>query len=134
MALTITSEHRAADPARFPYTVAVPPLSTVAVQVVADALARAEAVDVELHGETSESIDVGPFDGTYYRLNAPDLVVAVDAARALLDQIEAAVLDARQERMDAERHDCSCGVRLEIDEPTCGSAICGRRYAQELNL
>lgn len=91
---------------------------------VPDELATAEATDVTLIGEAMETVDVGPFDGAYIRLCATDLVVAVDQARRLLDQIEEAVLDARQERTEAEQHECYCGVRLDPEEACCGARSC----------
>lgn len=89
-----------------------------------------EACDVEL-AEHHESIDVGPFAGAYLRLCAPDLVVAVDQARRLLDLIEEAVLDARQEQIEVERQRCYCGAPL-AGEITCGDIVCDRRYAEDL--
>lgn len=99
---------------------------------VPDELAAAEAVDVTLIGDTLESVDVGPFAGVYYRVSAANLVHAVAVCRALLDEIESAVFDARQERLDAERHVCpGCPTLLEPDENTCGSARCEREWAMD---
>lgn len=92
-----------------------------------------EAVDVDLT-EHHETVDVGPIDGRYLRFMAPDLLVAVDQARRVLGLIEDAVLDARQEAMEAERHDCPCGTRLEADEISCGSPRCDHLVAQEMSL
>lgn len=92
-------------------------------------LATAEAVDVTLLGQTMETVDIGPFDGCYFRVSAFDLVVEIDNLRRLLDQAEEAVLDARQERMMADRRRCYCGALLDIDEPTCGALRCSRELA-----
>lgn len=97
---------------------------------VLDELATAEATDAVI-GEV-ETVDVGPFNGHYFRISAADLVIAVDDARRVLTEIEAAVLDARQDKADAERHDCWCGVRLEADETTCGAKACDRNHADDM--
>lgn len=105
---------------------------TILPLAVPDALATAEAVDVTLIGDAMETVDVGPFNGVYFRVAADDLVVAVDQARRVLDELEAAVLDARQDRMEAQRHECpGCPTRLDPDEVTCGAAYCNRIYAQD---
>jgi hypothetical protein len=96
---------------------------------VPDELATSEATDVTLLGEAVETVDVGPFAGCYFRVVAVDLVVAVDQARRLLDEIERVVLDARQDRADAERHRCYCDLPLEVDELTCGASRCQREWA-----
>lgn len=98
---------------------------------VPDELATAEATDVTLIGEVMETVDVGPFAGAYLRICAPDLVVAVDQARRLLDEIERAVMDARQERADEMSHECFCGVRLDPEEACCGAERCERELAAE---
>ncbi len=94
-----------------------------------------EATDVVLIGDKVEQIDIGGGGvlgvGTYLRVTAPDLVVAADALKRLADEIIHAVIDARQDRLDAEAHNCHCGVRLEADEEDCGSQLCRRRSAQE---
>lgn len=96
---------------------------------VPDELAALEATDVTLIGEALETVDIGPLGGIYYRVAAPDLMVAIDDARKLLNQAEEAVLDARQARIEAERHRCYCDALLDADEETCGSVRCGREYA-----
>jgi hypothetical protein len=86
-------------------------------------LARLEAVDVTLIGDVLESIDIGPNGDTYYRVTARNL---------LHDLAEEAVLDARQERLDAERHVCpGCPTLLEPDEDTCGAARCNAEWAMD---
>jgi hypothetical protein len=89
-----------------------------------DGLATLEVTDVDL-GQHHESIDVGPFAGTYLRLRATDLVVAVDEARRLLDRIEEAVLDARHDATMAARVPCpSCSTLIDPEEPDCGAPMC----------
>lgn len=95
-----------------------------------------EATDCVIVSETLEQIDIGgagPLHRAYVRLSAPDLVVALTALKNLCDDAINAVLDARQDRAEAERHDCLCGVRLEADELTCRQPACNRRYLQEMN-
>lgn len=95
-------------------------------------LACLEAVDVTLIGDALETVDVGPIDGTYYRVSARNLLHEIAVARCLLDNAEEAVLDARQERAEAERHVCpGCPTMLEPDENTCGSARCEREWAMD---
>lgn len=95
-------------------------------------LAQMEATDAEI-GQSHESIDVGPLpDGSYVRLLAPDLVVRVDEARRLFDRIEEAVLDARHDKMMAERHVCpGCPTMLDPEEITCGAPACNRELAMD---
>lgn len=103
------------------------------IAVPAELLDRAlEAADATIERD-AETVAVGPFgDVTYYRVSAPDLVVAVDEARRLLDEIEAAVLDARQDKIDAERHQCAfCSTLIDGDMETCGHSVCDRRLAAE---
>lgn len=95
-----------------------------------------EATDCVIVSEELEQIDIGgagPLHNAYLRLSAPDLVVALTAIKTLCSDAIDAVLDARQDRAEAERHDCSCGVRLEADELHCGSPACVRRFMQELS-
>jgi hypothetical protein len=95
-------------------------------------LARLEAVDVTLIGDVLESIDIGPNGDTYYRVTARNLLHEIAMARCLLDLAEEAVLDARQERLDAERHVCpGCPTLLEPDEDTCGAARCNAEWAMD---
>jgi hypothetical protein len=82
-------------------------------------------------GDNVESVEVGPIAGRSLVLTAPDLLVSFDAVKRLIDQAEVAVMDARQDRADAERHECYCGVRLEADELTCGSSRCEREFAMD---
>lgn len=95
-----------------------------------------EATDPVIVSDTLEQIDIGgagPLHGTYLRVSAPDLVVAFDALRRLIDQAEAAVLDARQDRMDEQRHECpGCPILLEPDEETCGSSRCNQLLALDM--
>jgi hypothetical protein len=111
---------------------AVHALTIVLPVAVPDELATAEATDVTLIGDALETVDVGPFDGAYYRLSATDLVVAVDRARRLLNEIETAVLDARQDRYQALLRPCPwCSTLIEPDEDDCGSGTCARAAAAE---
>lgn len=102
-------------------------------------LTTLEAVDAEV-GSRYESIDVGPFvdatsDAIYLRLRSDDLVRFADDLHRLADQIIDGMLDARQAKMDAERHECpGCRTRIAPDEIACGSPRCERIAAQEMTL
>lgn len=102
----------------------------------ADELAGLEAVDTVIVSDTCEQIDIGgagPLADVYLRLTSPDPLVTLDGLRRLIDRAEAAVLDARQDRADAERHECpGCPVLLEPDEDTCGSARCDQVLALDM--
>lgn len=82
-------------------------------------------------GDKTETIEIGPFFGRYLTVTAEDLMVRAEQVIDLMRQVQDAVLDARQERLDAERHDCWCGTRLEADEVTCGADRCQRTEAQD---
>lgn len=109
----------------------------VELAITGDEIADMEAIDCVLHGQDLEHVDVGPIaalGGAYLRVTSPDLVVAADELRSLGHRIADTVLEARQDALDAERHVCFCGVRLDPDVDTCGDLICARRYFQELSL
>lgn len=87
-----------------------------------------DVCDSETGGDT-ERIAVGhagPLFGRYLIIEAPDLVEWTDAMRRVLDRIVDATLNARQDQLDAERHQCWCGCMLEPDEMTCGATRCNR--------
>ena len=90
--------------------------------------------DVTIASDSCERIDLGGSGallGSTLRVEANDLVAVADALRRLADRISTATFDARDEKLDAERHDCFCRVRLERDEVTCGSAVCDAKAAAE---
>lgn len=91
---------------------------------VADAVIVGELEQVDIGG-------AGVLTGTYLRVTGPDLVVAAEALRRLADRIIDAVLDARQERIEAEQHECYCGARLDPDEITCGALRCQREWRDD---
>ena len=100
-----------------------------------DDLDDIEATDAVIISDKLESVDVGgggALHGVYLRITGPDLIAAADGLRRLADRIIDAVLDARQDKADAERHDCWCGVRLEADETTCGARACDRNHADDM--
>lgn len=65
-------------------------------------------------------------------IEAPDLLASIDAARRLLDQVEAGLLEVRQDAAVAARHACWCGVLLEGDDVVCGAVECVR--AEQLDI
>lgn len=88
----------------------------------------------EIASATCERIDIGhagPLFGRYLRVEANDLVEVAHALHSLADRISSVIFDARDEKLEAERHDCFCGTRLEPDESTCGAETCNRRAAAE---
>lgn len=103
--------------------------SDLPVHLDADVIDHLEATNCVIVADTTERIEVGPFDGRYLIVQAPDLVAAADALRRLADRIIDVALDARTEKLEADRHNCLCGARLEADECTCGAARCEREYA-----
>lgn len=95
-----------------------------------------EVTDAVIVSDTLEQVDIGGggvLHGTYLRLSGPDLVVAAEELRRLADRIEACVLDARQEKIDAERHACWCGTRLDPEELDCGAPRCRHLTIQDAN-
>lgn len=98
-------------------------------------IADIEATDAVILSEHLEQIDVGgagPLHGVYLRLSAPDLVAVAEELRRLSDRIIDAVLDARQDRLDAQRHVCpGCPTMLEPDEVTCGDRRCEAEHARD---
>lgn len=95
-----------------------------------DTFTSADVCDVELIGQTTEEITV-IIGGYELRLRSTDLVAAVAGLDDLKHAVTMAVLDARQEQAEAERHNCDCGTRLEADEITCGAPACNRRLRDE---
>lgn len=88
----------------------------------------------EIVSDTCERIEVGhagPLFGRYLRIEANDLVDVAGALHRLADRITHATFDARDEKLEAERHDCYCGTRLERDEITCGAEPCNQRACAE---
>lgn len=111
-----------------------PPITTVPLRFGADDIDNLDIADPTIVSDTLEHVDIGgagPLFGRYLRVEADDLVEVADALRRLADRIIVAVIDARDEKLDAERHDCFCGVRLEPDEVTCGSAVCNDKACTE---
>jgi len=97
--------------------------ATIPLPVSAEGVDALEAVDANIKND-NETVDVGPFGTTYLRLTGTDLVAFADALRLLSDRIIDTVMEARQERVDAERHRCECGALLDADEDDCGAARC----------
>lgn len=88
-----------------------------------------DIADPEVVSRELERIDIGhagPLFGRYLRVQAPDLVEWAVGLHRLADRVITAICDARDEALDAERHDCWCGTRLEPDEVTCGASRCER--------
>lgn len=112
-------------------------IPTVPTPVDARSTDNLEATDATILTEDHESVDVGPFTSPlgfdyYKRLTGSDLVAWVDACRRVLTEIEAVVLDARQDKADAERSTCPwCSTLIEADEDFCGSATCARQMDAE---
>lgn len=103
-----------------------------------DDLDHLDVADATVVSDRLEQVDVGGggvLHGVYLRLSGPDLVAAADALHRLADRIIDAVLDARQDRMEAQRHECpGCRTLLEPDETTCGRRACEREWAMEDRL
>jgi hypothetical protein len=94
-------------------------------------LAATEVTNAEA-GEKHETVEVGPIAGTYLRLRAPDILVAVKNLEDLLDRVADAVMDARHDKMMAERRRCpGCPALIDPDEQTCGDPRCDRELAQD---
>lgn len=96
-----------------------------------------EATDAEVFDDGTEQVDVGGgglLPMAYLRFRGENLVAAADALKRLADQIIDAVMDARQEKLDAERRCCPycLVVKIEPDEDYCGSIDCGRLLDQDL--
>lgn len=82
-----------------------------------------------------ETVEIGPLFGRYLTLSAPDLLVSLDALKRLADEAQVAVMDARQEAVEAERqscHYCDTPHSVEPGADTCGRADCERRFGAEV--
>lgn len=105
----------------------------VALPFGADSIDDLDVNDAEVSAEM-ERVDIGgagPLHGRYLRVEATDLVDVAQALHRLADRIMDVTFDAREDALEATRHDCWCGTRLEADEITCGAARCN--WAELLN-
>lgn len=100
-----------------------------------DDLDDIEATNAVIISDNLESIDVGGggvLHGMYLRVTGSDLVAAAGGLHRLADRIIDAVIDARQDAVDAARHQCpGCLVMLDPDENTCGDRRCEREWARD---
>jgi hypothetical protein len=115
------------------------PIDTVRLRFGCDDIDDLDIADPEIVSDVLERLDIGgagPLHGRYWRVEAPDLVEVATALHRLADRIVDAILNARQDKLDAERHDCWCGTRLDPDEITCGAARCNQaeRYDRDGRL
>ena len=98
-------------------------------------IADLDVADAVVVSDRLEQVDIGGggvLHGRYLRFSGEDLVVAAEELRRLADRIIDAVLDARQARMDAQRHECpGCPTLIDPDENTCGAASCERIWAMD---
>ena len=94
-----------------------------------------DVADAIVVTDRMEQVDIGGagiLHGRYLRFSGEDLVVAAEELRRLADRIIDAVLDARQVRADAQRHECpGCPTLIDPDENTCGTARCERVWADD---
>lgn len=108
-------------------TITQPTTQTTTVLLGADDIDLLDIADPEVLSDNLERVDIGGtglLRGCYLRIESPDLVLVAEALHRLADRIMNAAFDAREEKLEAERHDCWCGTRLEADEITCGAARC----------
>jgi hypothetical protein len=94
-----------------------------------------DVFDSEVLSDTCERVSIGgagPLFGRYLRVETNDLVDVAQALHRLADRIMDTTFDAREEKLEAERHDCYCGTRLEADEVTCGATLCDRKARVEV--
>lgn len=91
-----------------------------------------EATNAEV-GDRYEAIELGPYVGNrYLRLRGTDLVVFFDRLREVADDAICALIEERERKAEAERHDCFCGTRLDPDDETCGRDACVRERSAEI--
>lgn len=114
-----------------------PPIATIPVSLIypSDDIDDVQLPATVIVSDALEAIDLtgGVLHGRVLQVTGPDLVAAADALRRLADRITTAVIDARDARADADRHDCiGCAARLEPDELICGADRCERLYGQDL--
>lgn len=90
-----------------------------------------EVCNVEV-GDCFEAAEIGPYAGNRYtRIRARDLLLYAYEQRRLADDLITAVLDERDRKAEADRHDCICGVRLDPDDAHCGAERCRRHVERE---
>lgn len=113
------------------------PATTVPITLIwpcGEDIADMEITDALIINDTLEQIDIGGrgvLQGVYLRISGPDLVCAFEELRRKCDEAIHQIMDARQDRLDAERHHCWCNTLLEPDEVDCGAQACRHYTAQD---
>lgn len=116
-------------------TISIPEAVTIAPTIIPLDLTDIDGLEVcnTEAGQRYECSELGPFTGNrYLRIRCADNVVLAAKLRRLADDLQDATFDERERKIEAERHDCFCGTRLDPGDDTCGRSACVRQFEAEV--
>lgn len=91
---------------------------------------RANVVEVQTsaaqHDGDTETLIFGVAGDRYQRFSITDrdLLNMLAEVRCFVSTLDVDIVEARQQAVEAEQHDCPCGLRLDPDEEVCGASSC----------